>query len=148
MTTEALPFISTEITGAEGVHIRHPSNGLRHSPFLPRSGLHHCALWLLCPLLTSAHPSCRLLTTLAQWQMSRSPRVSRTHLLPIYLSHLLPRLPDDYRASDLIASSPRRGCLLCTSCSSGRGFAHRFLQTPPRSDSPCGSANGSRHQGP
>jgi hypothetical protein len=88
------------------------------------------------------------LTTLAQWQMSRSPRVSRTHFLPTYLSHLLPRLPDDYRASDLFASSPRRGCLLCASCSSGRGFAYRFLQTPPHGDSPCGLANGSRHQGP
>jgi transposase len=31
---------------------------------------------------------------------------------------------------------------------SGRGFACRFLQTPPHGDSPCGSANGSRHQGP
>ncbi len=29
-----------------------------------------------------------------------------------------------------------------------QGFAFRFLQTPPRSGSPCGSANGSRRQGP
>jgi len=81
--------------------------------------------------------------------------VSRAHLLPTYLSHLLPRLPvgidsyrDDYRTSDLVASSSRRGCLLCASCSSGRGFAYRFLQTPPHGGSSCGSANGSRHQGP
>jgi hypothetical protein len=32
--------------------------------------------------------------------------------------------------------------------SSGRRFAYRFLQTPSHDDSPCGSANGSRHQGP
>src|SRR4030042_241122 len=45
------------------------------------------------------------------WQVNRSPRVLRTHFLPIYLSHLLPPLPDDYRASDLLASLPRCGCL-------------------------------------
>ncbi len=48
---------------------------------------------------------------LAHWQMNRSPRVSRTHFLPIYPSHILPSLPDDYRASDLFASLPRDGCL-------------------------------------
>jgi hypothetical protein len=69
------------------------------------------------------------------WQTDRSPRVLRTHLPPIHPSHLLPRLPDDDRA-------------VCASCSSGRGFAYRFLQTPLHSGSPCDSANGSRHQGP
>jgi hypothetical protein len=53
----------------------------------------------------------------------------------LYPSHLLPHLPDDDRA-------------VCASCSSGRGFACRFLQTPLHSGSPCDSANGSRHQGP
>jgi hypothetical protein len=67
---------------------------------------------------------------------------------PIHPSHLLPPLPDDYRASGFHAPSPRCGCLVCASCASGRGFACRFLQTPPRGGSPCGSANGSRHQGP
>ena len=81
-------------------------------------------------------------------QASRSPRVLRTHLPPIHPSHILPRLPDDYRASNRLAFSPKRGCLLCASCSSGRGFACRFLQTPPHGGSPCGPANGSRHQGP
>jgi hypothetical protein len=81
-------------------------------------------------------------------QTDRSPRVLRARLPPIHPSHLLPPLPDDYRASNLLAFSPRCGCLICASCSSGRGFACRFLQTPPRGGSPCGSANGSRHQGP
>src|SRR3990170_2892518 len=79
-------------------------------------------------------------------QTDRSPRVWRTRLPPIYPSHLLPRLPDDYRASDLMAFSPRCGCLVCASCSSGRGFAYRFLQTPPGGGSPCGSANVVRHK--
>src|SRR3989304_1336534 len=80
-------------------------------------------------------------------QTARSPRGWRTHLPPIHPSHLLPPLPDDYRALNLIAFSPRCGCLICASCSSGRGFASRFLQIPPRGGSPCGSANGSRHRG-
>ena len=48
---------------------------------------------------------------LAHWQANRSPRVLRTHFLPIYPSHLLPGLPDDYRTSDLFAPSSRPGCL-------------------------------------
>jgi hypothetical protein len=100
---------------------------------------------LLCPRLTSACLS-RHLSTMVAYR-GRPPRVLRTHLLHIYPSHLLPHLPDDYRALNLMACSPRC-CLLCASCSSGRGFAVRFLQTPPRGGSLCGSANGSRHQGP
>jgi len=77
-----------------------------------------------------------------------SPGITHSLSPPTYLSHLLPRLPDDYRASDLYASLPRRGCLSCASCSSGRGFAYRLLQNPPHGNSLCGSANGSRHQSP
>ena len=109
--------------------------------FIPCAGL-------LCPRLTSARSSRRLVTVVAFLQACRPPRVLRTHFLPISPSHLLPRLPNDYRALNVFAFSPRRGCLVCASCSSGRGFACRFLQTPPRGGSPCGSANGSRHQGP
>jgi hypothetical protein len=104
------------------------------------------------PCAAATMPSadfCRLilppLDNSSTWQNGRSPRVLRTHLHPIYLSHILPHLPDDYRASNLYAFSPECGCLLCASCSSGRGFACRFLQTPPRGGSPCGLANGSRH---
>jgi hypothetical protein len=87
---------------------------------------------LLCPRLASAHSSHRLLAVVALEHACRPPRVLRTHFLPIYPSHLLPRLPDDYRALNVFAFSPRRGCLVCALCSSGRGFAYRFLQTPPR----------------
>ena len=79
----------------------------------------------------------------AHWQVNRSPRVLHTHFLPIYPSHLLPHPPDDYRASDLCASLPRCGCLLCASCSSGRGFAYR-LEPPaiPRNSwSRCSDLN-------
>src|SRR4030067_1114056 len=58
-------------------------------------------------------------------QTDRPPRVLRTHLPPIHPSHLLPPLPDDYRASDLFAFSPRRGWLVCASCPSGRGLCCR-----------------------
>lgn len=81
-------------------------------------------------------------------QTDRSPRVLRTGFPPIYPSHLHPFLLDDYRALNLMAFSPRNECLLCASCTSGREFAYRFLQTPPHGGSPCGSAHGSRHQGP
>ena len=40
----------------------------------------------------------------------RSPRVLRTDFPPTYPSHLHPSLPDDYRASNLYAFSPRDRC--------------------------------------
>jgi len=60
-----------------------------------------------------------------------SPGIARD-LHPIYLPHLLPYLPDGYRALDLVASSPRYDCLICGFCSSGRDFACGFLRTSPR----------------
>src|SRR3990170_3801510 len=120
--------------------------GTWHPSGLPCSGLRPRAQELLCPRLTSARSSRPLSTSVAKWQTDRSPRVLRTHFPPIHPSHLLPPLPDDDRASGFHAPSPRCGCLVCASCASGRGFAYRFLQTPPRGGSPCGSANGSRHQ--
>src|SRR5690554_4619384 len=69
-------------------------------------------------------------------------------LPPIYPPHLPPHLPDSYWASSVIALSPRCGCLICDSCSSGREFAFSFLQIPPRGGHPCCSASGSRYQGP
>jgi len=56
--------------------------------------------------------------------------------------------PDGYRALNLWAFSPRCGCLICDSCSSGQDFAYSFLQIPPRDGHPCCSAIGSHHQGP
>jgi hypothetical protein len=56
------------------------------------------------------------------------------HLHPIHPPHLLPCLPDDYWALDLLASSPRHGCLICGFCSSGQDFACGFLQTSPHGD--------------
>jgi len=73
----------------------------------------------------------------------------KTHdLHPIYPPHLLPHLPDGYRALSLYALSPKCGCLICGFCSSGRDFAYSFLQIPGRPGHPCCSANGSSHQGP
>ena len=102
----------------------------------------------LCPRLTSVRPSHRLMTEVALRQTNRSPRVLRTGFPPTYPSHLHTPLPDGYLASGFYPPLPRSVCLLCASCTSGREFAYRFLQTPPRGGSPCGSANGSRHQGP
>ena len=69
-------------------------------------------------------------------------------LHPINPPHLLPHLPGDYRASDLVASSPRCGCLLCGSCSSGRGFACSFLPTTPHGDAVAVRLAVPSHQGP
>ncbi|MGC9976732.1 MAG: hypothetical protein ABSC57_08490, partial [Syntrophales bacterium] len=64
------------------------------------------------------------------------------------LPHLLPHIPYGYWASNLIAFSPRRGCLVCGCCSSGRNFAYSFLQIPRPPGHPCCSTNGSRHNAP
>jgi hypothetical protein len=96
-----------------------------------------------CPTILPPHDGSSTLR-----QTDRSPRVLRTNFPPIYPSHIHPPLPDGYWALNLIAFSPSDGCLLCASCTSGRECAYRFLQTPPRGGSPCGSAHGSRHQGP
>jgi len=57
-------------------------------------------------------------------------------------------LLDGYRALNLMAFSPGCDCLICGSCSSGRGFACGFLQIRPHDRHPCRPANGSHHQGP
>ena len=91
-------------------------------------------------------PQMLLLPVIDGSSLSSHARTASLHLLPLRaFSHAF---PDDYWALNLLAFSPSRGCLICASCSSGRGFACRFLQTPPRGGSPCSSANGSHHQGP
>jgi len=45
---------------------------------------------------------------MAGWQTSQGKAY---HLHPIYPPHLLLHLPGDYRALDLVASSPRCSCL-------------------------------------
>ena len=103
---------------------------------------------LLRRLLTSANPSLHLTMQLAPRQVGRSPRVRRVTFIPHTRRIYFHTFPDGYRASGLMAPSPRCGCLVCGSCSSGRDFACNFLQIPGRPESPCCSANGSRHQGP
>ena len=102
----------------------------------------------LCPRLTSARPSSRLVTGLARQADGQiSPGIA--HPPSSHLPVASTSVPSGWlRTSGLLAPSSRDGCLLCASCTSGREFACRFLQTPPHGDSPCGSANGSRHQGP
>ena len=120
--------------------------------FVPTcSGLRRHALRLLCHLLTSVCQSHRLSTVIVPKSTDKQTD------LPVYCAHTFTPytrriyshvFPNDYWALNLMAFSPRRGCLICASCSSGRGFACRFLQTPPRGGSLCGSANGSRNRGP
>ncbi len=127
----------------------------------PFSGWCHRLLW---PLLTSAAPSRRLATPVAHPNPMAERRTSQGkthHLHSIYppsfhIPAFIPYtrriyahiLPDDYRASGLLAPSPGYRRLLCGSCSSGRNFAYGCLQIPGRPGHPCRSANGSRHQGP
>src|ERR1035437_3030536 len=89
---------------------------------------------LLCPLLTSAWRSESLVASSVQnsGQPCRSPEVSLT---------AFPTHPPDLPSRRLMAMDfavirplvPALG-LLSGFCSSGRGFAPRFLQTPPRDD--------------
>ena len=46
----------------------------------------------------------------------------------------------NFWASSLCADLPVFPSLICSSCSSGRGFAYSFLQIPPRGGHPCCSA--------
>ena len=102
---------------------------------------------LVWPLLTPLPPSHHLTMAVAQRQVKRSPRVRRATFIPYTRRIYFSIFPGDYRALGLLAPSPRWSCLLCASCSSGRDFAHRFLQIPPHGGHPCGSANDSHHQG-
>lgn len=98
---------------------------------------------LLCHLLTSASPSRRLATAVAQWQTGRPPRILRTHL------HTYARCIYVYAPSVQVlgletpAPSPRCRRLVCSSCSSGQCFACGFLQIPPHGGHPCRPANDS-----
>ena len=112
------------------------SGGLRHLRPPVCASNHPMRLWhlstlhvqafilnteLLCLLLTFVRPSPYLSAQGSPlWQTGGSPRVLRTHFHPIYPSHLLPRLLDDYRVLNLVAFSPRRGCVIYASCSSAR----------------------------
>jgi hypothetical protein len=55
----------------------------------------------------------------------------------MYPPHLQPMIPDSGRALFCLANSPTMNCLICGSCSSGRGFAAGFLQIPPHDGHPC-----------
>ncbi len=96
---------------------------------------------LLCPLLTSdvrspllAKRSVRVVA--ARQFLPNTRQTSRGKLIP------LPRTPagftatafDEWRTLSCDVDSSHRDCLLSDSCSSGRGFDSRFLQTPPRGD--------------
>ena len=102
----------------------------------PRSALHHLVR-LLRLLLTPAAPSRRLSTPVAHLSPEAGRQASQgkaRDLRAIYLSHLRPHPPGEYRASGLLAPLPGCGRLICASCSSGRHFAYSCLQTPPRGD--------------
>jgi hypothetical protein len=82
------------------------------------------------------------------WQIDRPPRVMHVTFFPYTRRIYNHTLLDGYWALNLFAFSPGCDCLICGSCSSGRGFACGFLQIPPRDGHPCRPANGSHHQGP
>ena len=92
------------------------------------------ALCLLCPLLTSAPRSASLATCSVRTsgQRCRSPEVSST-AFPTHPPDLPSRL---LMAMDFAVIRPLVQALGLISgfCSSGRGFAPRFLQTPPPGD--------------
>src|SRR6516162_7232513 len=103
-------------------------------------------LGLLRPLLTSAARSDGLsvVSVAAMATRGRSPGVS---------SIAFGAQPPDLRFAPLMDMDfaircplVRRLRLLSGSCPSARTFASRFLQTPPRGDSPCASLTLHLHQ--
>lgn len=79
---------------------------------------------LLCPWLTSAVSSHPIPKTVALGKRVGLPGYCTPTFSPYTLSHMLPHLPKVYRALNLLGP---RCCILSASCSSGRGFACRFL---------------------
>ena len=103
----------------------------------------HRALRADSACLVRPFAACSFTATMASADFCRRSRRQTSQgktrdFRPICPPHLLPSGPGDYRASDLFASSPTDGCLICGSCSSGRDFAFSFLQTPPRGDALAG----------
>ena len=109
----------------------------RHAPTCHsiRSGLRSALAHLLCPLLTPASRSGSLCGSL-------SPDLRDTMQVSRGKSDRLHRTPAGFTAVDLggyglryhVLTRPAHACLLSGFCSSGRSFATRFLQTPPRDD--------------
>src|ERR1039458_6582534 len=102
------------------------------SPFyLPfhRSGLRRSALRLICPLLTSP-PRSRTLPS-AQSKNSDTSRGKTDRLRRTPAGFTTPVL-DGRGLRDQLLARPAGQAPVSGSCPSGRGFAPRFLQTPPR----------------
>ena len=119
---------------ASGSLVGHLLKTVRKQSSLPStgSGLHR----LVRPTTTPSADSCYPITSPRDGASPRAEQQASQgktrDLPPTYPPHLLPHLPDGYRASGLVAPSPRYGCLLCGSCSSGQEFACSFLPTTPR----------------
>src|SRR5208282_4925217 len=123
---------------------------MRRRSYLPlpivRAFGHRFRLGLLCPLLTSAPRSDGLsaVSVAAKATPGRSPGVS---------SIAFGAQPPDLRFAPLMDMDfaircplVRRLRLVSGFCPSARTFASRFLQTPPRGDSPCASLTLHLHQ--
>ena len=94
---------------------------------------------LPCPLLTSA-PRWRFLRTRSVRELPDTTRTSRGktdrfHRTPAGFTTLV--LDGHGLRGHWSARPAGRAGLVSGSCPSGRGFAPRFLQTPPRSDTPA-----------
>src|SRR5262245_41322731 len=97
---------------------------------------------LLCPLLTSATPSQRLSTLLAQGRVADLPGYCALTftLMPATFTYKLSVQVPDFEEMRLLIQP---ACLLCGFCSSGQRFACGFLQIPSRDGHPCRPANDS-----
>src|SRR5580704_12566461 len=97
---------------------------------------------LLCPRLTSATPSRRLSTPLAQGRVTDLPGIA---LSPSRLSPPHIRTTSSVQVLDFEDIRPliRIARLLYGFCSSGQRFACGFLQIPPHGGHPCRPANDS-----
>src|SRR5262245_5820005 len=97
---------------------------------------------LLCPLLTSATPSQRLSTLLAQGRVADLPGYCALTftLMPATFTYKLSVQVPDFEEMRLLIQP---ACLLCGFCSSCQRFACGFLQIPSRDGHPCRPANDS-----
>src|SRR5262245_63258950 len=91
---------------------------------------------LLCPLLTSATPSHRLSTLLAQGRVADLPGYCALTftLMPATFTYKLSLQVPDFEEMRLLIQP---ACLLCGFFSSGRRFACGFFQIPFRVVHPC-----------
>ena len=105
-----------------------------------------CRQALLCPLLTSATPSCNLSVAVALWRDIKTPRVMHTHLRAYHRRIYIETIRVSIGTSAQLAASSQSLCLVCDSYSSVQRFAYGFLRDSASRRTPLPSASTSPYR--